>query len=68
MPYIVCDVQSGLSLSQKEQLADEITCITHEQIGSPIPYIHVAIRETPSAQFVEGGKRNRVYGKPSKAD
>ena len=62
MPYITCDIQTGLSAAQKADLAEEIVRITHEHIGSPIPYIHVAVRETPAAHFVEGGKLNRVYG------
>jgi phenylpyruvate tautomerase PptA (4-oxalocrotonate tautomerase family) len=65
MPYICCDVQEGLTDRQKEMLADEITRITHEMIGSPIPYIHVAIRELPKAGFVQSGLRGREYGVPT---
>ena len=67
MPYICCDVQEGLTDRQKERLADEITRITHEMIGSPIPYIHVAIREFPRSAFVQSGVRGREYGSPSVA-
>ncbi len=62
MPYICCDVQAGLTDRQKERLADQITRITHEMIGSPIPYIHVAIREFPRSAFVQSGQRGLEYG------
>ncbi|MBC9879884.1 4-oxalocrotonate tautomerase [Bradyrhizobium sp. INPA01-394B] len=65
MPYICCDIQEGLSDDQKERLADAITQITHESIGSPMPYIHVAIREFPKTSFVQSGLRGRDYGKPA---
>lgn len=65
MPYIKCDVHAGLTSEQKGQLADEIVRITHEKLGSPIEYIHVAVREIPASEFVEGGKRNRVYDSPA---
>jgi phenylpyruvate tautomerase PptA (4-oxalocrotonate tautomerase family) len=67
MPYICCDIQEGLSDKQKERLADAITRITHETIGSPIPYIHVAIREFPKSGFVQSGLRGREYGVPASA-
>jgi phenylpyruvate tautomerase PptA (4-oxalocrotonate tautomerase family) len=65
MPYICCDVQEGLTDEQKSRLADEIVRITHEKIGSPIPYIHVAIREFPRSAFVQSGQRNIPYKKPA---
>jgi phenylpyruvate tautomerase PptA (4-oxalocrotonate tautomerase family) len=68
MPYICCDIQQGLSDDQKERLADAITRITHESIGSPIPYIHVAIREFPKSSFVQSGLRGREYGVPLTSD
>lgn len=61
MPYIRCDLQAGVSDEQKAKLADAIARITHEKIGSPIPYIHVAINEIPGPLFVESGERNRVH-------
>ena len=65
MPYICCDLQEGLTDRQKERLVDEITRITHEAIGSPIPYIHVAIREFPRSAIVQSGQRGRDYGTPA---
>jgi phenylpyruvate tautomerase PptA (4-oxalocrotonate tautomerase family) len=67
MPYICCDVQEGLSDRQKERLVDEITRITHEMIGSPIPYIHVAVREFSRSSIVQSGRRGLDYGIPSVA-
>jgi phenylpyruvate tautomerase PptA (4-oxalocrotonate tautomerase family) len=67
MPYICCDVQEGLTDEQKSRLVDEIVRITHEKIGSPIPYIHVAIREFPRSSFVQSGQRNIAYKKPAVA-
>jgi phenylpyruvate tautomerase PptA (4-oxalocrotonate tautomerase family) len=61
MPYISCDLQAGVSDEQKERLADAIARITHEKIGSPIPYIHVAINEIPGKLFVESGERDRKH-------
>lgn len=67
MPYIRCDLQAGVTDEQKSRLAEAIIKITHEKIGSPIPYIHVAIREVPGNSFVESGVRNRDYKSSKKA-
>jgi phenylpyruvate tautomerase PptA (4-oxalocrotonate tautomerase family) len=62
VPYIQCEIQAGLSAAQKTQLAKEITRITHEVLGSPLPYIHVAVREVAGSQFVEAGQIRIGYG------
>lgn len=56
MPYIHCNIHSGLSSDKKRQLALELTQAVHESLGSPIPYIHVAVSETPGNEFVEAGE------------
>ncbi len=62
MPYIEANIQTGLDPAKKQELALAITKAVHESIGSPIPYIHVAITETPGNEFVESGKVNFSYG------
>ena len=62
MPYIQCNIQSGLSAEKKRNLALELTKAVHESLGPPIQYIHVAVTETPSRQFVESGQVDFGYG------
>lgn len=61
MPYINCVIQPGLSREQKEDLVDQISKITNEELGAPYPYIHVSLLEVPMGQFVESGVRDRNY-------
>jgi phenylpyruvate tautomerase PptA (4-oxalocrotonate tautomerase family) len=58
MPYIQCDIRSGLSIDQRTRLAAEIARVVHESLGAPLPYIHVAVREVPGETFVESGVLN----------
>jgi 4-oxalocrotonate tautomerase family enzyme len=67
MPYIQCNIQSGLSAETKRQLALELTRAVHESLGSPIQYIHVAVTETPTGQFVESGQIDLAYGSANRA-
>jgi 4-oxalocrotonate tautomerase family enzyme len=67
MPYIQCNIQSGLSAEKKRNLALELTRAVHESLGSPIRYIHVAVTETPTGQFVESGQIGLAYGPASHA-
>ena len=67
MPYIQCNIQSGLSAEKKRNLALELTKVVHESLGSPIQYIHVAVTETPSGQFVESGQVDFAYGSADRA-
>jgi 4-oxalocrotonate tautomerase family enzyme len=67
MPYIQCNIQSGLSAEKKRNLALELTRAVHESLGSPIRYIHVAVTETPTGQFVESGQIDLAYGPASRA-
>jgi 4-oxalocrotonate tautomerase family enzyme len=61
MPYIQCNIQSGLSSEQKRELALELTKVVHETLGAPMQYIHVGIVEIPSRQFVESGEIDFKY-------
>lgn len=62
MPYIEANIQAGLNSAKKQELALAITQAVHESIGSPMQYIHVAVTETPSNEFVESGKVDFPYG------
>lgn len=62
MPYIQCEVNAGLTAEQKNLLSTEIARAVNEELGSPIPYIHVAVREVPGKQFVEAGVVDMKYG------
>ncbi|WP_207005773.1 tautomerase family protein [Trinickia mobilis] len=62
MPFIHCNIHTGVSPEAKHELAQELIQIVHETIGSPIPYIHVAIVEVPGSEFVESGQLNFQYG------
>jgi phenylpyruvate tautomerase PptA (4-oxalocrotonate tautomerase family) len=37
-------------------MAESITRVVHETIGSPVEYIYVLIRETPGSHHVKAGK------------
>jgi 4-oxalocrotonate tautomerase family enzyme len=55
MPIIQCDIREGRSPEQKAALADGITRVVHETIGSPVEWIYVLIRETPGSHHWHGG-------------
>ena len=61
MPMIQCDIREGRSDEQKAALADAITQVVHETIGSPVEYIYVLIRETPGHHHVKGGQPLPTY-------
>jgi 4-oxalocrotonate tautomerase family enzyme len=61
MPYIQCNIQSGLSPEKKRELALALTRVVHESLGSPLQYIHVGIAEIPGGQFVESGQLDFKY-------
>ncbi len=65
MPYVQCNIQSGLSAEKKKELALEVAKVLNETLGSPMEYIHVGISEIPSGQFVESGQINFKYSAPS---
>ncbi len=56
VPIIQCDIRQGRTEEQKQALAQEITRVVHETIGSPIEYIYVLIRETPGSHHVKAGE------------
>ena len=64
MPFIQCEIHEGLDEQRKRMLSTELARVVNQTLGSPIPYIHVVIRETPSSQFVEAGKLDTPYGQP----
>lgn len=61
MPYIQCTIHSGLSASQKGELALELAEAVHQSLGSPKPYIHVGVTEIPANEFVESGQIDFQY-------
>jgi 4-oxalocrotonate tautomerase family enzyme len=61
MPFIEANIQKGLSSAKKQELALAITQAVHESIGAPMQYIHVAVTETPSNEFVESGRVDLPY-------
>jgi 4-oxalocrotonate tautomerase family enzyme len=61
MPYVQCNIQSGLAPEKKRELALEIAKVLNETLGSPMEYIHVGISEIPSGQFVESGQIDFKY-------
>lgn len=61
MPYVQCNIQSGLAAEKKRELALEIAKVLNETLGSPMEYIHVGISEIPSGQFVESGQIDFRY-------
>ena len=61
MPFIQCHLHAGVSAEAKRKLAQELTTIVHESLGSPIPYIHVAVVEVPGNEFVESGEVDFRY-------
>lgn len=61
MPYIHCNIQTGLSAEKKQELVLELSKAVHETLGSPMPYVHVGITEIPGNEFVESGHVNLQY-------
>lgn len=56
MPMIQCDIREGRTEEEKQALAEGITRVVQETIGSPLEYIYVLIRETPGAHHVKAGE------------
>ncbi len=44
MPVIQCDIREGRTEEEKQAMAEGITRVVHETIGSPIEYIYVLYR------------------------
>jgi 4-oxalocrotonate tautomerase family enzyme len=61
MLVIQCDIREGRTEAQKQALAQEITRVVHETIGSPIEYVYVLIRETPGSYHVKVGEALADY-------
>ena len=59
MPFIQCDLEAGLSDSEKRDLVKRMTEVTHQAIGSAYGHINVVLREHPSSNLGEAGKADR---------
>jgi len=59
MPFIQCDLEVGLSDSEKRDLVKKMTEITHKAIGSAYGHINVVLREHPSSNIGEAGVADR---------
>jgi phenylpyruvate tautomerase PptA (4-oxalocrotonate tautomerase family) len=59
MPLIQCDLEAGLSDSEKRDLVKRITEITHQAIGSAYGHINVVLREHPLSNLGEAGEVGR---------
>ena len=59
MPFIQCDLEVGLSDSEKRDLVRKMTEITHKTIGSAYGHINVVLREHPSNNIGEAGVADR---------
>jgi|GraSoi_2013_80cm_1033760.scaffolds.fasta_scaffold92169_2 phenylpyruvate tautomerase PptA (4-oxalocrotonate tautomerase family) len=59
MPFIQCDLEAGLSDSEKRDLVKKMTEVTHKAIGSAFGHINVVLREHPSCNLGEAGEVDR---------
>jgi phenylpyruvate tautomerase PptA (4-oxalocrotonate tautomerase family) len=59
MPFIQCDLEVGLSDTEKRDLVKKMTEITHKAIGSAYGHINVVLREHPSSNLGEAGEADR---------
>jgi phenylpyruvate tautomerase PptA (4-oxalocrotonate tautomerase family) len=59
MPFIQCDLEVGLSDSEKRDLVKKMTEITHKAIGSAYGHINVVLREHPRSNLGEAGVADR---------
>jgi len=60
MPFIQCDLEVGLSDSEKRALVKKMTDITHKAIGSAYGHINVVLREHPASNLGEAGEAGRA--------
>jgi 4-oxalocrotonate tautomerase family enzyme len=56
MPVIQCDIREGRTEEEKQAMAEGITRVVHETIGSPVEYVYVLIRETSGSHHIKAGK------------
>jgi phenylpyruvate tautomerase PptA (4-oxalocrotonate tautomerase family) len=68
MPYIQCDLEQGLSESDKKELVRRMAAVTHKAIGSAMGHINVVLREHPSANLFEAGEGDRALISSKHAD
>ncbi len=59
MPFIQCDLEVGLSDSEKRDLVKKMTEITHKAIGSAYGHINVVLRVHPRSNLGEAGVADR---------
>lgn len=67
MPFIQCDLQVGLTDTQKEALIRNMTEATHKAIGSAYRHINVVLREHAGTNLGEAGEPNRDLMRQSAA-
>ncbi|MGY4177699.1 4-oxalocrotonate tautomerase family enzyme [Bradyrhizobium sp. USDA 4518] len=60
MPFISCDLETGLTDAEKRALVTKITEITHRCIGSAMEHINVVLREHPASNIGEAGQVGRA--------
>ena len=60
MPFVQCDLEVGLSDSEKRALVKKMTDITHKAIGSAYGHINVVLREHPASNLGEAGEAGRA--------
>jgi 4-oxalocrotonate tautomerase family enzyme len=67
MPFIQCDLEAGLSDTEKRDLVKKMTEVTHKAIGSAYGHINVVLREHPSSNLGEAGEADRglISARPS---
>ena len=60
MPFITCDLEEGLTESEKQVLITKMTEITHRCIGSAMEHINIVLREHPASNIGEAGQAGRA--------
>jgi len=60
MPFIQCDLEVGLSESEKIALVTKMTEITHRSIGSAYGHINVVLREHHASNIGEAGEAGKA--------
>jgi phenylpyruvate tautomerase PptA (4-oxalocrotonate tautomerase family) len=57
MPFITCDLEEGLTDSEKRALVTKMTEITHRCIGSAMEHRAFISIDSPIAKNAEGSER-----------
>jgi phenylpyruvate tautomerase PptA (4-oxalocrotonate tautomerase family) len=59
VPFIQCDLETGLSDNEKRDLVKKMIEVTHKAIGSAYGHINVVLREHPASNIGEAGLADR---------